>query len=263
MATPWIKIEHTTPDKPEIDTISDALGIDPDHVLGILTRLWIWADQQTRDGNVASVTKNAIDRRAKIDGFADAMVHAGWLACNPSGLTFVNFAKQNGQSTKQRALTAKRVEKHKSKTNGDSVSESLLEEELDKELEDKEDSAKAESCGETGETPTHPPTVLTEFVFECDGKGGKTWTLSVSKMNEYLASYPNLDVRAEIRKARQWIRDNPTKRKTVGGMPAFLTRWLNNAQNSGGNHVGNRGRPGPQIGDGQRYNPDSDAEGKF
>jgi DNA replication protein DnaT len=125
VAVPWIKIEHTTPDKPEIDAIADLLGIDPDHVFGILVRLWIWADQQTEKGNARSVTKKAIDRRAKVNDFADAMIAVGWLTCDSAGLTFINFEKHNGQTAKQRAVTAKRVSKHKSGINGEGNAHSV------------------------------------------------------------------------------------------------------------------------------------------
>lgn len=76
-------------------------------------------------------------------------------------------------------------------------------------------------------------TAATEFSFPCVGKGPKEWTLSKVKLDEYIASYPGLDVLAELRKARQWCRDRARQRKTAGGMSAFLTGWLNRAQNRG------------------------------
>lgn len=145
MATPWIKIEHTTPDKPEIDTISELLGIHPDQALGVLIRLWIWADQQIRKTNALSVSKNAIDRRAGVKGFADAMVLTGWLKCEVDDLVFVNFDRHNGQTAKQRALTAKRVGKHaNANTNAQSVSKALTELEL--ELDSKKEKVEKEKA---------------------------------------------------------------------------------------------------------------------
>lgn len=72
-----------------------------------------------------------------------------------------------------------------------------------------------------------------EFAFPTTGKGASTWTLPASKLSEYLESYPGVDVRAELRKARQYVRDHVRKRKTAGGMLAFLTRWLNRATDRG------------------------------
>lgn len=109
--------------------------------------------------------------------------------------------------------------------------------------EDKE--LPTEACGEICEddiSPPPQPDEPTEFEFPTEGKAGKTWTLGQKKLAEYIAAYPSLDVHAELRAARQWVRDNPTKRKTAGGMLGFLTRWLNRAQNRG---PGVRAGPAP------------------
>ncbi len=63
------------------------------------------------------------------------------------------------------------------------------------------------------------------------GKGPTEWPLRQSKLAEYAESFPGVDVLAECRKALQWCRDNPAKRKTPSGMSAFLGRWLGKAQN--------------------------------
>lgn len=96
-----------------------------------------------------------------------------------------------------------------------------------------------EVCAETGQAPSSapsksPPEPMSEFEFPIDGKGKKTWTLSHAKLREYIRAYPSLDVPAELTKARQWLRDNPTRRKTRNGMLRFLTNWLNREQNRGG-----------------------------
>ncbi len=40
MAGDWIKVQHVTPDKPEVWQIADRLDIDPDAVVGKLIRVW-------------------------------------------------------------------------------------------------------------------------------------------------------------------------------------------------------------------------------
>lgn len=77
---------------------------------------------------------------------------------------------------------------------------------------------------------SEPPPLLT---FVCVGSGPKEWHLTEEKLSEYELTFPGMDVLAECRKARQWCIDNPSKRKTHRGTPAFLTRWLSNAQDSG------------------------------
>lgn len=119
MAGDWIKLETTTPDKPEVFQIAEALQIDPDAVLGKLFRVWVWADQQSRDGHAPSVTKTVLDRVAHVTGFADALIACGWLANSERGLEFPNFEYHNGQTAKARALAAKRKQNERGKCHDD------------------------------------------------------------------------------------------------------------------------------------------------
>lgn len=118
MAGDWIKVENVTPNKPEVFAISDHLGIDADAVLGKLIRIWIWADEQTQDGCALRVTRSSLDRITGHIGFAEAMLQCGWLVSEGSDLKFPNFNNHNGQTSKTRALAAKRMCKHRSVDNG-------------------------------------------------------------------------------------------------------------------------------------------------
>ena len=113
MAGDWIKVEHVTPDKPEVWAMAERLGIDADAVVGKLVRIWIWADQQTHDGNARSVTKALLNRVSGVTGFAEAMIDVGWLKAEETGLVFTNFERHNGHTAKKRSLSAKRVEAHR------------------------------------------------------------------------------------------------------------------------------------------------------
>ncbi|EGE0300373.1 DnaT-like ssDNA-binding domain-containing protein [Escherichia albertii] len=135
MASSWIKVEVITPDKPEIFQIAEILGIDPDAVLGKLVRIWAWADQQTIDGNAGSVTKGVLDRLAFITGFADALISVGWLAYHDGKLTLPNFERHNGESSKKRALTNRRVAEHRKRVT-QKVTPAALQKELPEEEED-------------------------------------------------------------------------------------------------------------------------------
>jgi len=129
MAGDWIKIEVVTPDKPEIDAIAELLGASVNEVLGGLIRLWIWADQQTVDGNAVGVTKSAIDRHSGVAGFADALLSpgVGWLSRGENGgFAFPNFSRHNGQTAKNRALTAKRVREYKQRKGNAKVTPDAL-----------------------------------------------------------------------------------------------------------------------------------------
>ena len=124
MAGDWIKVECTTPDKPEVHAMAAALGIPPEQVLGGLLRVWIWADQQSVNGNALSVTETVLDRVACVTGLAKAMRESGWLKGQDGRLSLPNFDAHNGKTAKSRALTNSRVKRLR---NGDGVTDALPE----------------------------------------------------------------------------------------------------------------------------------------
>lgn len=119
MAGPWLKMECATPEKPEVLAITAAMGWDdPDLTVGKLFRLWRWFDQHTTDGNAARVTSALLDRVVGVTGFVQAVADAGWLTVNGDGISLSNFDRHNGDTAKNRALTAKRVADHKANAKG-------------------------------------------------------------------------------------------------------------------------------------------------
>ena len=90
------------------------------------------------------------------------------------------------------------------------------------------------SCSEASPEP--------EFVLTFPVVGGvqTEWGLTAAKRDEYVGSFPGVDVMAELRAARQWCRDNSTRRKTPGGMLKFLSAWLVRSQNQA------KGKPNDQ-----------------
>jgi len=115
MRRPWIKIEVSTPDKPEICAIATKLRIDPDAVVGKLVRLWSWAELSGVDPNALNVTKEFLDKVCGRKGFADALIHSGWLLESEGQLSFPHFERHNGNASKVRGLTARRVEQHRAR----------------------------------------------------------------------------------------------------------------------------------------------------
>ena len=61
---------------------------------------------------------------------------------------------------------------------------------------------------------------------------GSLWRPTVSKVHEWQATFPVMDLDAQLRLAGQWLKDNPAKRKTERGMHRFLFAWLERAQNN-------------------------------
>ena len=113
MAGDWIKMRTNLDTDPRVCEIAAQLNMTELHVVGCLWKLWSWADEHTVDGNAVRVTKLTLDRFVCVSGFADALRNVGWLEGRDSALTFPRFSEHNGQTAKTRALTAKRVAKHK------------------------------------------------------------------------------------------------------------------------------------------------------
>ena len=143
MAGDWIKLEHSTPDKPEIVRMAQLLEMDQDAVCGKCLRVWIWADQQTVDGNALSVTDAFLDRLTFCPGFAVALRKVGWLSGREGHLTVPNFDRHNGQTAKKRALSKDRTQKSR---NAPSVTDALPEKRREeKSIKKKTTSSKKES----------------------------------------------------------------------------------------------------------------------
>lgn len=77
--------------------------------------------------------------------------------------------------------------------------------------------------GPVGTNPATDPIVMT---FPTSGKMMKEWPLRESKVAEWRAAYPAVNVDDVIRELRQWCIDNPKRRKTPHGMNAFLSGRL-------------------------------------
>lgn len=103
MASEWIKLEMTTPDKPEVVQIAAALRCDQDLIVGKLVRVWVWADQNSIAGDSVPVTEVFLDRLAGRKGLAAAMRSVGWLEGKDGALVFPGFDRHNGRTAKARA----------------------------------------------------------------------------------------------------------------------------------------------------------------
>lgn len=189
MAGDWLKVETVTPDKAEVWKIAGELNIDPDAVVGKLLRVWIWFDQHTNDGNAPSVTKMLLDRVVGVTGFCDRVIAAGWMLDDGETITLPNFDRHNGKTAKNRALTAKRVAKHKQKSNGED-NEEVTEEALPREEKRREE--KKNTSRQKTKTPKWTPedrelaAYMLKQIREVapSSKGSKGWPDHIRLMRE-------------------------------------------------------------------------------
>lgn len=98
---------------------------------------------------------------------------------------------------------------------------------------------------------TDSPVLL---LFPTVGQGGPEWRLRRVQIEEWAATYPNLDVLAECRKALAWLNANPGRRKTTRGMPTFLVSWLNRSvDRRGGVSAGPAAKSAGNVEAGRRF----------
>ena len=147
MAGDWLKVEASTWEKPEVWQMSQDLDLDLDTVVGKLLRVWSWFDQQTVDGNAPSVTVSFLDSRVGVTGFCDAMKTVGWMREKGGQVFLPNFDRHNGQTAKDRALSAKRQRNYRSRSSNGRVTVGSSPEKRSKEKSN------------TKVTPYKPPTV--------------------------------------------------------------------------------------------------------
>jgi hypothetical protein len=96
----------------------------------------------------------------------------------------------------------------------------------------REDKIREETICPEPQAATEPQSKIIG-IFPCSGEP-KEFKLSQKKLTEYHKLYgEQIDVVVEAKKAKQWLVDNPTRRKTHRGMTRFLNGWFNTAINSG------------------------------
>lgn len=84
-----------------------------------------------------------------------------------------------------------------------------------------------------GILPDPEPAIL---IFPTVGKV-KEWSLTVTIAGELQEAFPHINIIVEARKALEWCRANPPRRKTANGMRRFLYSWLARAQNGHGERL--------------------------
>jgi hypothetical protein len=210
MAGDWIKVEHATPDKPEVYTMATILDIDPDAVVGKLIRFWAWCDQQSISGNALTVTESVLDRITHQPGFSDALRKVAWLEVRSGSLQVPRFDRHNGQTSKARAVCNRRVAEHRDKCNALSVT-NVTPQALEKPLPEKRREEKS---------------ITTSSNEEVGADRKKTYLLDEEFWAEMRRHYPNVDVDAESRKMDAWLLARPGRKKTR----QFVINWLNKVE---------------------------------
>jgi hypothetical protein len=117
----WIKVRSELPEDPRVLSMADALKAKESQIVGACVTLWCYADTHTTNGKLAGFTGARIDRLVDLEGFAEALTKVKpepWLEIDESdgSVRLPRFHKHNGSTAKSRALTARRVAKHRNRS---------------------------------------------------------------------------------------------------------------------------------------------------
>jgi len=203
----WIKSDSSLPSSPKFLDLVSRLKVGPSDAFWHLHHFWYWCSDHYPDGVLASVSDTAIALSAKWPGepkvIVDALVSARFLD-RGEGALFVHdwdTWRSDPVRLKDRRDRGDRRMSDKRPTN-------------------------VGTAQEEGDTSG---VILS---FPVTGKtNGNDWPFTERRLQELKPLYPGVDVLLECRKALQWIKDNPTRRKTDKGMARFLNGWLERSQN--------------------------------
>lgn len=86
----WIQVHQTIKDHRKTYDASDALEVEPAHMLGLLVSFWLWALDNAPTGSLQGISNRTIARAAgwpenNADKLVEALEAAGWLDSTPEG----------------------------------------------------------------------------------------------------------------------------------------------------------------------------------
>ena len=109
MAADWIKVEKTTPHKPEIKRAARDCKMSNVEIFYAWFRMWSWFDEHVDERGVyEATTLQECSEYVGIPGIAESFAESGWLMEIESGVFIKDWTRHNGQSAKIRALDLKR-----------------------------------------------------------------------------------------------------------------------------------------------------------
>ena len=104
----WIKIEVSTPTKPEVMAIATRLNIPHAHAFGLALNWFIWCDENVTDGYIPHLKPSHIDGIVGHENFGNALVMVDWIKEDDGGILVVNHDRHMSQSAKKRSLKSER-----------------------------------------------------------------------------------------------------------------------------------------------------------
>jgi len=109
----WIKVRTNLHEDPRVLWLATELAVHVPHAVGMLVRLWSYADMHSTDGLLPLVSPKAVDELVGQGGFSAALQQLDWLQVSDNGVMLPRYGEHNGQTAKHRAQVARAVSNHR------------------------------------------------------------------------------------------------------------------------------------------------------
>lgn len=241
----YVQADVALPRHPRLLRLARAMEITPAHAVGLLVTMWAAFREHGDPRSFAAedldrLLEVGLDRRSTGGRPSVDLQLSGWITVNERGrIESVRGWERYETADKRREAERKRSERRRKKeqkkppvdrrsSRGRPAGDLRPEAEADL-----EDSSLRSSSSFARSRPADSAPVSVDIAldgFPLAGKAGE-WALTTEHMSELSEAFPGVDVLAEALKARQWLRDQPSRRKTLRGMRRFLSGWMERQQN--------------------------------
>lgn len=211
MSSTWIKVSTGLGTHPKVVRIASALKADRLRVVGGLHAVWCLFDEHSEDGRLDGYTPEIVDELIGWPGFARAMEAVGWAEETPQGLVLPDFDRHNGQSAKRRAMDAERKRAVRKASANDADKTRTREEKR------REEKKEHKSLG----APTRSPT---------GSRLDENWEPPEEWLAWAVKERPELDVKLEAEKFRDFWHSKPGKDGRKANWKATWRNWIRNAR---------------------------------
>lgn len=226
----WIELHDSSRDHPKIIKAAKELQISQVEMLGHMCSLWTWTLRMAPDGDLGSFDSDDIAIGAMWDAdpalFVGACVKYDLLDVTEYGMAVHDWEDFSGSlKSAKRAREYRSRKRNAASRDGHVMSRdsTVISRRTTERPNDRTTDHIARSSEQSSDSA---PAVFELNLIPRDG----TFPITQLMVDEWAESYPGIDVPTELRKAIQWCRDNPKRRKTLGGARKFLGGWLGRAQ---------------------------------
>ena len=233
MAGEWIPIDITLGSKPEVQELVDLTGQPVEVVVYRLLQLWGWASLNSADGTARATAARLARICGGDESFWLAVESVGWIVFSGDSVTISKWGDRFSGAAKARAVDRKRKNTAKCDT-FQKVSEKIPN-------EGGRNSDYRTGQDRTGEKNTNTntaPSVARTATDAVRFDSVKGWIgITDTDRNAWTAAYPAASLDTELKKASEWIVENPTKANRLRSLRKFLIDWLARCQTDGGTRV--------------------------